>query len=118
MQRRRRNHSQFQKHRPDLLFLDVQMPWIDGFGVLQEVQQEIVLAVIFTTAYDHYAVRMFEHDAVDYLLKPFLKSAFAKRWIAPGSSWEMSSHHAELVGRLLRELNAALQAPTGPAKAG
>jgi two-component system LytT family response regulator len=54
---------------PDLLFLDVQMPKLDGFEVLELIGQEI--AVIFTTAYDQYALRAFEVHAVDYLLKPF-----------------------------------------------
>ena len=103
-----------QKHRPDLLFLDVQMPGIDGFGVLQEVQPEIVPAVIFTTAYDHYAVRAFEHDAVDYLLKPFDEERFRKAVDRARQQLGNSSHHAELIGHLLRELNAARQAPTGP----
>lgn len=64
--------------RPDVLFLDVQMPGIDGFGVLQGMPQQEIPAVIFTTAYDRYAVRAFEHDAVDYLLKPFDEERFCK----------------------------------------
>jgi two-component system LytT family response regulator len=58
-----------QEHKPDLLLLDVQMPKIDGFEVLALLPPEI--AVIFTTAFDEYAVRAFEVHAVDYLLKPF-----------------------------------------------
>jgi two-component system, LytTR family, response regulator len=54
---------------PDLLFLDVQMPKLDGFEVLELVGQEV--AVIFATAYDEHAIRAFEVHAVDYLLKPF-----------------------------------------------
>lgn len=54
---------------PDLLFLDVQMPKLDGFEVLELVGRDV--AVIFTTAYDQYALRAFEVHAVDYLLKPF-----------------------------------------------
>jgi two-component system, LytTR family, response regulator len=54
---------------PDLLFLDVQMPKLDGFEVLELVGPEI--AVVFTTAYDEYALKAFEVHAVDYLLKPF-----------------------------------------------
>src|SRR5271169_1798223 len=59
------------KHSPDLLFLDVQMPGMDGFEVLENLPAETFPAVIFTTAHDTYAVRAFEHSAVDYLLKPF-----------------------------------------------
>jgi len=59
---------------PDLLFLDVQMPKLDGFEVLELVEQHP--AVIFVTAYDQYAVKAFEVHAVDYLLKPFGKERF------------------------------------------
>ena len=55
--------------RPDLLFLDVQMPKLDGFEVLELVGRDV--AVVFVTAYDQYAIRAFEVHAVDYLLKPF-----------------------------------------------
>jgi len=59
---------------PDLLFLDVQMPKLDGFEVLQLIGPDI--AVVFTTAYDQYALRAFEVHAVDYLLKPFNAERF------------------------------------------
>ena len=59
---------------PDLLFLDVQMPKLDGFEVLELVGPDI--AVVFVTAYDQYALRAFEVHAVDYLLKPFDASRF------------------------------------------
>jgi two-component system LytT family response regulator len=57
------------EHRPDLLFLDVQMPKLDGFEVLELVGND--LAVVFVTAHDQYAMRAFDAAAVDYLLKPF-----------------------------------------------
>ncbi len=57
------------EHRPDLVFLDVQMPKLDGFEVLELIDPDV--AVIFVTAYDEYAMRAFEARAVDYLLKPF-----------------------------------------------
>jgi two-component system LytT family response regulator len=56
---------------PDLLFLDVQMPELDGFDVLKAVGAEKIPAVIFVTAYDQFALRAFEVHALDYLLKPF-----------------------------------------------
>jgi two-component system LytT family response regulator len=56
---------------PDLLFLDVQMPEVDGFGVLASIDKANVPAVIFVTAYDEYALKAFEVHAQDYLLKPF-----------------------------------------------
>jgi two-component system LytT family response regulator len=57
--------------KPDLLFLDVQMPECDGFDVLEMVGHDLPRAVIFVTAYDQYALRAFEAGALDYLLKPF-----------------------------------------------
>jgi two-component system LytT family response regulator len=61
---------------PDLMFLDVQMPKLDGFEVLELLGRSI--PVIFTTAYDQYALRAFEVHAVDYLLKPFSETRFAE----------------------------------------
>jgi two-component system response regulator LytT len=60
-------------HRPDMVFLDVQMPGLDGFAVLKKLlERKIPLPqIVFATAYDQYAVRAFEVNAVDYLLKPF-----------------------------------------------
>lgn len=57
------------KHKPDLLFLDVQMPWMNGFEML-ELVENISFAIIFTTAYDQFAAKAFRLSAVDYLLKP------------------------------------------------
>jgi two-component system LytT family response regulator len=62
--------------KPDLVFLDVQMPKLDGFEVLELIGQEV--AVIFDTAYDQYAMRAFDEHAVDYLLKPFSLDRFQK----------------------------------------
>lgn len=59
--------------RPDLLLLDIQMPDLDGFQVLSEISPREMPAVIFTSAYDQYAIRAFEAHALDYLLKPFDK---------------------------------------------
>lgn len=61
---------------PDLVFLDVQMPVMDGFAVLEEIRDETLPAIIFVTAYDQYAIRAFDFHAVDYLLKPFSRSRF------------------------------------------
>ncbi len=62
--------------KPDLIFLDVQMPGMDGFGVLEEIDH--LPYVIFTTAYDQYALQAFENNAVDYLLKPLDEERFRK----------------------------------------
>lgn len=62
---------------PDLVFLDVQMPELDGFGVVNAIGPVRMPAVIFVTAYDRYALRAFEVHALDYLLKPFDDDRFA-----------------------------------------
>ncbi|MGA7930595.1 MAG: LytTR family DNA-binding domain-containing protein [Candidatus Sulfotelmatobacter sp.] len=67
----RQTVSSIRNFRPDLLLLDIQMPDLDGFQVLHEILQEEMPVVIFTSAYDQYAIRAFEANALDYLLKPF-----------------------------------------------
>ena len=62
--------------RPDLLLLDVQMPEMDGFGVLKELGAEHMPPVIFVTAHDRYAIQAFEVNAIDYLLKPVTRARF------------------------------------------
>ncbi|MGH8177849.1 MAG: LytR/AlgR family response regulator transcription factor [Steroidobacter sp.] len=64
--------------RPDLVFLDVQMPELGGFDVLELLGAELPPAIIFVTAYDKYALRAFEAGALDYLLKPFDDARFAR----------------------------------------
>jgi two-component system, LytTR family, response regulator len=64
------------EHKPSLVFLDVQMPEIDGFGVLEAVDPVHMPAIIFVTAFDQYAVKAFDAQAIDYLLKPFKQERF------------------------------------------
>ena len=66
------------QERPDLVFLDVQMPSVDGFGVLRALEGEIMPHVVFITAYDQYALRAFEVHALDYVLKPFNAERFSQ----------------------------------------
>ncbi|HKU77163.1 MAG TPA: response regulator [Pyrinomonadaceae bacterium] len=65
-------------HLPDLIFLDIQMPEMDGFDVLARVGPEQIQAIIFVTAFDQYALKAFEVHALDYLLKPFDDERFAQ----------------------------------------
>lgn len=68
--------STIKKESPDLLFLDVQMPEMSGFEVLEKIGAERLPSIIFVTAYDHYALRAFDVHALDYLLKPFDRERF------------------------------------------
>ncbi len=61
---------------PDLVFLDIQMPELNGFGVLDRINLQELPAIIFITAYDQYAIKAFEVNVIDYLLKPFSDSRF------------------------------------------
>lgn len=67
-----------QTYRPALLFLDIQMPELDGFGVLGQIEEGDIPTVVFVTAYDQYALQAFEVHALDYLLKPFDRDRFQK----------------------------------------
>jgi DNA-binding LytR/AlgR family response regulator len=93
-----------QELKPDLLLLDVQMPGEDGFALLDSLSQRP--AVVFATAFDHYAVRAFEAHAVDYLLKPFRAERLADAMARVRRDLE---HPDELAARL-RELLAGLGA--------
>jgi two-component system, LytTR family, response regulator len=68
--------NEIRRTKPDLLFLDVQMPECDGFDVLELLGKDVPPAVVFVTAYDQYALRAFEAGALDYLLKPFDDARF------------------------------------------
>jgi two-component system, LytTR family, response regulator len=68
--------SAIQSHSPDLVFLDVQMPGTDGFGVIRNVGADRMPTIVFVTAYDEYALKAFEVHAIDYLLKPFGRDRF------------------------------------------
>jgi two-component system LytT family response regulator len=70
--------QQIRGSRPDLVFLDVQMPECDGFDVLELLGADAPPAIVFVTAYDQYALRAFEAGALDYLLKPFSNSRFER----------------------------------------
>lgn len=92
---------------PDLMFLDVQMPGLDGFGALRAIPASQLPLVVFVTAYDHYAIRAFEASAVDYLLKPIDDSRLAQalfRVRQQRREHEADQHCAQLLN-LLGELS-------------
>ena len=70
--------DRIREERPDLVLLDVQMPEMDGFSVVHEIGAEQMPAVVFVTAHDQYAIRAFEINAIDYLLKPITRERFAQ----------------------------------------
>ncbi len=106
---------------PDLVFLDVQMPGLDGFAVLKKLldQKKPMPQVVFATAYDRYAVRAFEVNAVDYLLKPFDRSRVNQtldkaRARVPSASASPEDGTAAKLDALLRLVGEASQAPRPP----
>jgi len=97
-----------ERHRPDLVFLDVQMPGMDGFGVVQAIAPEAMPRVVFVTAHDQYALRAFEVHAFDYLLKPFGEERFRTvlrraREQNAQSNDGFAARIQELLGQLQRE---------------
>ncbi|HMA48950.1 MAG TPA: LytTR family DNA-binding domain-containing protein [Magnetospirillaceae bacterium] len=90
-----------QRLRPDLVFLDIRMPGMDGFEVLRSLPRAHLPAVIFLTAYDQYALQAFEVHAIDYLLKPIDDRRFAE-----ALERVRRSQAAALTGRLLEMLDA------------
>jgi len=106
------------EHSPDLLFLDVQMPGLDGFGVLKRlVERKLkVPHVVFATAFDHYAVQAFDVNAVDYVLKPFDKTRIAKAIQKAKKEIEAHTSPAERLEQLVSQLAASKPASAQPSK--
>lgn len=100
-----------QTHQPDLLFLDIQMPEVAGFEVLEALKGEQLPIVIFVTAYDQYAVRAFDYHALDYLLKPFDRERFEM-----AVSRAKAQVRRERNGELDRRIVALLEALKAEAK--
>ncbi len=98
---------------PDLVFLDVEMPGLDGFGVLKKlVDRKIKLPhIIFATAYDQYALQAFEVHAIDYLLKPFDKARVARALARARQFIEARPTEGQNLTALLEQLGARPQAP-------
>jgi len=106
------------EHSPDLLFLDVQMPGLDGFGVLKKlVERKLkVPHVVFATAFDHYAVQAFDVNAVDYVLKPFDKTRIAKAIQKAKKEIEAHTSPTERLEQLVSQLAAPKPASFQPSK--
>jgi two-component system response regulator LytT len=105
------------EHSPDLVFLDVQMPGLDGFGVLKKlVERKMKMPhVVFATAFDQYAVQAFDVNAVDYVLKPFDKSRIAKAIQRARKMMETQTSATDRLEQLVSQLGAARQNPPSPA---
>jgi two-component system LytT family response regulator len=99
-----------QKRQPDLLFLDVQMPRLNGFEVLEALSPGPIPVVIFATAHDEHAIRAFEFNALDYLLKPFTEARFKASLQRARDRLEKRSRQADPG---LKALLSQLQAPVG-----
>jgi two-component system LytT family response regulator/two-component system response regulator LytT len=106
------------EHSPDLLFLDVQMPGLDGFGVLKKlVERKLkVPHVVFATAFDQYAVQAFDVNAVDYVLKPFDKARIAKAVQKAKKEIEAHTSAAERLEKLVAQLASPKPASAPPSK--
>src|SRR6516225_2156913 len=94
------------EHNPDLVFLDVQMPGLDGFGVIKKLLDKKVPLpkIVFATAFDQYAVKAFEVNAVDYLLKPFDKKRVAQSVQKAKRKLESAGSSNEQLGTLVKML--------------
>jgi two-component system LytT family response regulator len=97
-------------HKPDLLFLDIEMPDLNGFEVLEQISKEHLPVIIFTTAYDHYAIRAFEAHALDYLLKPF-NQVRLHHSLERARAELLKSHEQNVQARLLDMLNTTRPEP-------
>jgi len=94
---------------PDIMFLDVQMPEVDGFDLLAAVGADAVPAVVFVTAYDEYALRAFEVHAIDYLLKPFDDARFERALARAKERARSRGPKNERLANLVREQSRVLK---------
>ena len=102
------------EHHPDLVFLDVQMPGLDGFGVIKKLlDKKIPLPkIVFATAFDQYAVKAFEVNAVDYLLKPFDKKRVAQSLQKARAKQDAGGVPPERIDALVRMLESQQPQPS------
>jgi DNA-binding LytR/AlgR family response regulator len=99
------------EHNPDLLFLDVQMPGLDGFGVIKKLLDKKVHLpkIVFATAFDQYAVKAFEVNAVDYLLKPFDRKRVAQSVQKARAKLDTAGASSDRIETLVRMLESQKQ---------
>ncbi len=88
----------------DLVFLDIQMPGMNGFQVIETIGVEAMPAVVFVTAYDQYAIHAFEVQAVDYLLKPFDKERFQKAFQRTLNLMQIDKNYKVIIKGILQEI--------------
>ncbi|MFZ3379587.1 MAG: LytTR family DNA-binding domain-containing protein [Candidatus Acidiferrales bacterium] len=100
------------EHDPDLVFLDVQMPGLDGFGVIKKLfeRKQRVPQIVFATAFDNYAIQAFDVNAVDYILKPFDKTRIAKALQRAKKMVEANTSPVERLETLMGQLAAPVVA--------
>ncbi len=96
--------------KPELVFLDVQMPGLDGFGVVEKIGVERMPVVVFVTAYDEFAIKAFEVSALDYLLKPFEEEQLNRA--VKRAKGEIQKRQASDLNNHLRQLLAAVKPET------
>lgn len=109
--------EQILQQKPDIIFLDIQMPVLNGLEILQQLPTAYHPAIIFVTAYDTYALQAFENDAIDYLLKPFTDNRFDKAFqkalkICKSQQLNESLHEANFTERLKKALQQFHQEST------
>jgi two-component system LytT family response regulator len=96
--------NMIQKNKPDMVFLDIQMPGLTGFEIIETIGVENMPTVVFVTAYDQYAINAFEVHAVDYLLKPFDQERFQKSFYRAKKQIEWQQNHVSILNGLLHEI--------------
>lgn len=97
---------------PDLVFLDIQIPVLTGFEVLKALQADVLPLIVFTTAYEEYAVRAFELHAVDYLLKPFSEERLRTSLVRVLERWHLPDEQQK--GQLLQAVDHILNKGDSP----
>jgi two-component system response regulator LytT len=107
-----------EEHAPQLVFLDVQMPGLDGFGVIEKLlrRKQPLPQIIFATAYEHYAVQAFEVSAVDYVLKPFDKARIARALQRARKMTDAAASSVERLETLVEQLGAPKPRAAHPIK--